>query len=281
MSSSARRLRHLREIRCSDVAGDRVFHPSCNNPGSVVVYGVLDQPDGGYDYEICGRRGLRLDGAAYIAGARVHLTEVGFAAQGFADFKDGVNRRRTPHASTCFLDRAVRLTGLSTSFDIRIIDYPDRRSEDAAAALDTEGFTFCIAADLPEIVGGSGSGFGYGPDAYSKTDRGTRIRRSCAVAFGLTNDTLCIRIDGRTPQAQDEVSKVGLNMRSGHLFRVTLIVGASHLALEIADLEAPSRRSFRAELPANVGKIIGASGFIGFTAATGMQSYAFKLEAWR
>lgn len=257
--------------KCPTIAGGRVFQPTFNEAGSLVVYGMLPRANGGYDYAICGNSGLALNGSAFVSGRRVHLTEVGFGV--------GNNRQRSPHASSVFLRNSVSLLSLKVSFIFSVHDYPNFDKDKPRLIRETEGFTFCIQAASPYALGGKGSGFGYGPDIYARFDRGMRISPSIGVALGLTNDVVGLRVDGKTPGEQDPKRSVGLNLTSGNRIEVTIKCAEDELTLSLLDLDADKPTAIKHVFKAGVARHVGKQGLIGLTAATGDRGYTFVLNA--
>jgi hypothetical protein len=256
---------------CPTIAGGRVFQPTFNEAGSLVVYGMLPQENGGYDYAVCGHSGLALNGSAFVSGGRVHLTEVGFG-------KDN-NRQRNPHASSVFLRTSVSLLSLNVSFIFSVHDYPNFDKDKPRPIRETEGFTFCIQAASPYALGGKGSGFGYGPDIYSRLDRGTRVSPSIGVAFGLTNDVVGLRVDGATPGEQDPKISAGVSLTSGNHIEVTITCSEDELMLSLLDLDADKPTAIIHVFKVGIAHHLGEQGLIGLTAATGDRSYTFVLNA--
>ena len=263
------------------VANGRVYLATANEPGAVSVFGRLPIEDGGYRYGVCGNTGLVLNGAAFVSAERVHLTEVGFKAAGFGDFASPAARRRTPHASSVFLRREVVLEDLDTSFVFRVLDYPAGEHGAAAPASDTEGFTFCLQTQGADAIGGSGSGFGFGPDIRSRLDRGLRIRRSVAVAFGLSTSSIGLRKDGATPGPQESVGSARLPLASGHRIEARVARSRGQLVVSIVDLDAPGTATFTHVLDIDPVEHLGARALMGFTASTGDRSFGFVLDGWR
>jgi hypothetical protein len=246
---------------CPTVADGKVFHATFSN--KLRVYGKRPAPDGGYVLAFGGKSGLTLNGSARSNGGPIRLT-------GQHDLQAG----------SVFATNPVDVRKFHTTFRFRI-----------GGGQKADGFTFCIQSEGPRALGGPGGGLGYGPDPSDPLDPGFRVTQSVALKFDLIDDAIAARStlglyrDGASPTAANAIGgevaldPLGINLHSGHHFRVTLAYDGATLTAVIRDedLHFDVTRAFPIDIPA----ITGNTAHVGFTAGTGFLSAEHDILSWQ
>lgn len=248
---------------CPTIADGKVFLATFSN--KLRIYGLRRTPDGGYNVGFGGHTGLSLNGSARSSGGILRLT-------GKHDLQAG----------SVFCTNPVNVKGFNTVFSFHI----------TAGNNTGDGLTFCIQGEGPRALGGPGGGLGYGPDPTDPLDPGFKIGKSVALKFDLfDNQTIQPRSSiglytkGVSPIAANAMGgeialdPLGINLHSGHQFRVTLSYDGTNLQVVIRDLTLLKEisRSF----PINIPSITGPSAHVGFTAGTGFLSADQEIVSWQ
>jgi hypothetical protein len=248
---------------CPTIADGKVFLATFSN--KLRVYGPRPVADGGYSIGFGGRTGLSLNGSARGANGLIRLT-------GKHDLQAG----------SVFCTTPVNVRTFNTIFRFQIT--PGNQTAD--------GLTFCIQGEGPRALGGPGGGLGYGPDPSNPQDPGFKITRSVALKFDLfDNQTIQPRSsmgvyqNGDSPIAATAVGgeialdPLGIDLHSGHQFRVTLAYDGTTLQTVIRDLTLLKEvsRAFALDIPS----VTGNTAHVGFTAGTGMLSADQEIVSWQ
>jgi len=187
--------------------------------------------------------GLSLNGNAALNGNKLQLTNGQPSEQSSAWFSTPVN-----------------ITSFDTQFSFR----PTQAAAD--------GITFAIQSVGPTAIGPAGAGLGYG--ASSPSGQGG-IPNSIAIKFDLYNnfgegvDSTGLYTNGASPTTPAiDLTSSGVNLHSGHPFRVHVTYNGTTLVMRITDktTQATFLTSWRINIPATLG---GNTGYVGFTGATG------------
>ncbi len=248
---------------CPTIADGKVFLATFSN--KLRIYGLRPTADGGYNVGFGGHTGLSLNGSARSAAGLLRLT-------GQHDLQAG----------SVFCSNPVNVKSFNTVF----------RFQTTAGNNTADGLTFCIQGEGPRALGGPGGGLGYGPDPTDPLDPGFRITKSVALKFDLfDNQTIQPRssmglyTNGDSPIAANAIGgeialdPLGINLHSGHQFRVTLVYDGTTLQATLRDLTLLKEvsRSF----PINIPSITGATAHVGFTAGTGLFSADQEIVSWQ
>jgi hypothetical protein len=248
---------------CSTIADGKVFLATFSN--KLRIYGLRPTADGGYIVGFGGHTDLSLNGSARSAAGLLRLT-------GQHDLQAG----------SVFCSNPVNVKSFNTVF----------RFQTTAGNNAADGLTFCIQGEGPRALGGPGGGLGYGPDPTDPLDPGFRITKSVALKFDLfDNQTIQPRssmglyTNGDSPIAANAIGgeialdPLGINLHSGHQFRVTLVYDGTTLQATLRDLTLLKEvsRSF----PINIPSITGATAHVGFTAGTGLLSADQEIVSWQ
>ena len=248
---------------CPTIADGKVFLATFSN--KLRIYGLRPAPDGGYNVGFGGHTGLSLNGSARSAAGHLRLT-------GQHDLQAG----------SVFCTNPVNVRSFNTVF----------RFQTTAGANTADGLTFCIQGEGPRALGGPGGGLGYGPDPSDALDPGFKITKSVALKFDLfDNQTIKPRSsmglynNGDSPIAANAIGgeialdPLGMDLHSGHQFRVTLTYDGTTLQMVLRDLTLlkETSRSFAIDIPS----ITGATAHVGFTAGTGLLSANQEIVSWQ
>lgn len=248
---------------CPTIADGKVFLATFSN--KLRIYGLRSASDGGYSVGFGGHNGLSLNGSARSAGGTLRLT-------GKHDLQAG----------SVFCTQAVNVRTFQSVFRFQI----------TAGNNTADGFTFCVQGEGPRALGGVGGGLGYGPDPTDPTDPGFKVTKSVALKFDLfDNQTIQPRSslglfqNGDSPTAANAVGgetaldPLGIDLHSGHQFRVTLVYDGATLQTTIRDLVLLKElsRSFVIDIPA----ITGNTAHVGFTAGTGLLTADHEIVSWQ
>jgi hypothetical protein len=244
---------------CPTIANGKVYQATFNEPGELVVYGLLPVVSGGYSVGFGGNSGLTLNGACRVDHSHLRLTEV-------------------PHkflASSVFSSDPVQVTAFHTVFRFQLT---------TAVA---DGFTFTVQGEGPHALGGPGGGLGYGPDPNNPGGPAFNITKSIAVAFdlwdnraGRPQNALGFYVGGASPDGAQQELPAEVSLASGRIMRATLAYDGATLTVTLLDetTRATVTRSFTVDIPTQVG---GPRAFVGFTAGTGGFSARQDILSWQ
>jgi fibronectin type 3 domain-containing protein len=196
---------------------------------------------------------LTLNGSAKISGSLLQLTD-GHASE----------------AGSAFSVSKFNIGRFTTQFDFQLLN-PN-----------ADGFTFTIQGNAPTALGGSGGALGYGV-----TPKVAGIPTSVAVKFDLYNnsgegnDSTGLYLNGAVPTSAGSINlgSTGINLHSGHVFRVGLTYDGTTLKVTITDTStnAAASQSYAVNIPGTVG---GSNAYIGFTAGTGGLTATQNILDW-
>jgi Legume lectin domain len=248
---------------CPTVADGKVFLATFSN--KLRIYGLRPLSDGGYSVGFGGRDGLSLNGSARSAGGPLRLT-------GKHDFQAG----------SVFCTKPVNVRTFNCNFRFR-----------TTAGNDTaDGLTFCIQGEGPRALGGPGGGLGYGADPNNPQDPGFKITQSVALKFDLFDNQniragsfLGLYKNGDTPSAANAIGgeiqlpNVGIDLHSGHQFRVTLTYDGATLQMNLKDLTTATQITH--SFPIDIPSITGNTAHVGFTAGTGLSKADQEILSWQ
>jgi hypothetical protein len=242
---------------CPTIANGRVYQATFNQPGELVVYGLLPQPGGGYHIGFGGTDGLTLNGGCRVDHGHLRLTEV-------------------PHlfvASSVFTTAPVPIASWKTVIRFRLV------------MAEADGFTFTIQGEGPHALGSSGGGLGYGPDPGDPRAISYRITRSVAIKFDLFDNgtgqrrsTTGLYRQGATTGGDERDARIDL--RSGRVLRATISYQGTQLKVQLkddADQGNGVEEVYQVDLAKEVG---GPSAHVGFTGATGGLSARQEILGW-
>lgn len=189
------------------------------------------------------RTGMTLNGNAVLNGTKIRLTNGQPSEQSSAWFSTPVN---------------------ITSFDAQFSFQPTQAT--------ANGMTFSIQSVGPTAIGPAGAGLGYGA---SSPGGALGISDSIAIKFDLYNgfgegvDSTGLYTDGASPTIPAiDMTQSGVNLHSGHPFRVHITYNGIMLAMRITD--KATQATFLTSWPINIPSTIGGNfGSVGFTGATG------------
>jgi Legume lectin domain len=128
-------------------------------------------------------------------------------------------------------------------------------------------------------------GLGYGPDAVSRFDRGTKIGSSVAVKFGLIDpatlqprSTVGVYMDGETPSGGPTEKNLAVSFHTGGPIRVTVEYSSGTINISVIDVATKHRDAgvFHVDLPSHTG----ADAYVGFTGGTGGKTSTQEILAW-
>jgi hypothetical protein len=247
---------------CPTIADGKVFLATFNN--KLRIYGPRATPDGGYNFAFGGKTGLTLNGSARSNGGPVRLA-------GMHVFQAG----------SVFCTQAVNVAKSNTTFRFQLLGNNS-----------ADGITFCVQGEGPRALGGPGGGLGYGPDPVDPLDPGFKITKSVALKFGLFDSLanqprslMGLYQNGNSPIAANAIGgevaldAMGINLHSGHPFRVVLTYDGTTLQAVVTDLTLQTQitRSFTIDIPGITGK----TAFVGFTGGTGGLSANEDILSWQ
>ena len=191
------------------------------------------------------------------------------------DTQRGPNNAGPEERSSAFFATPVGVQRFSTSFGFQIT----ANNREMA-----DGITFTLQNAGPNALGGPGGGMGYGPAPGGAT--APSIGRSVAVKFdtymnGGDPSSGCtgIVVNGAAPVGGTDLAKSGIDLRSGHPFRVDINYALSTLTVKLTDLttSAVDLQNYTVNIPDVVG---GTTAYVGFTAATGGWVSRHAITSW-
>ncbi|MFL6451681.1 MAG: lectin-like domain-containing protein [Bryobacteraceae bacterium] len=246
---------------CPTIADGKVFLATFSN--ALRVYGPRAVPDGGYNFAFGGKTGLTLNGSARSNGGAIRLTG-----------------KHLFQAGSFFASNAVAVTKFNTKFRFHVL------GNNVA-----DGLTFCIQGEGRHALGGPGGGLGYGPDAIDPLSPGFKVTKSVALKFGLfdslTNgprSTMGLYQNGASPTGPNAIGgevaldTMGIDLHSGHEFKVTLAYDGSTLTATIRD--TLTQKQVVHPFPFDIPAVTGAQAFVGFTGGTGGLSADQDILSW-
>jgi hypothetical protein len=203
--------------------------------------------------------GLALNGGAKLNGSRLQLTDGG-----------------QYEAHSAFFNTPVNVERFTTEFSFQLTQ---------AIA---DGFTFTIQGAGPTALGSPASGLGFGPDAsYHVSTFERSINHSVAVKFDLFDNagegksSIGLFTNGVTPtMPAANLLPSGIDLHSGHTYKVRIVYYEAVLALTFYDTTNPSlvySTDFTVDIPGTVG---GSTAYVGFTAGTGASSSIQEILQW-
>jgi hypothetical protein len=243
---------------CPTIANGKVYQATFSN--QLNVYGPLDSAklDGGYNFAFGGKTGLTLNGSARSDGGPVRLAG-----------------QHTFQAGSVFSTNRVDVSRFTTTFRFRL--------NNAHA----DGLTFTVQGEGPNALGGPGGGLGYGPDPIDPLDPGYKITKSAAVKFdlydshaGQETSSTGLYQNGASPSNGDiALAPLGINLHSGHQFRVTITYDGTTLAVTIHDEQTlvDANQHYAVDVPTIIG---GSMAHVGFTGATGGLTAELDILSW-
>jgi hypothetical protein len=201
---------------------------------------------------------LAWNGPAKVNGSALQLTDGGVA-----------------EAASAFFPTAVNVSAFSTQFTFQIQDVTNPGAD---------GITFCIQNVGPKALGLAGGALGYGTDAPGD---GGGIANSVAVKFklynsvGEGNDATGLLLNGGAPTTVNSVdlTNTGINLHSGHVFKVVMTYDGANLKVTITDTvtQAAASQSYAVNIP---GQVSGNTAYVGFTGGTGGLTAVQKILNW-
>ena len=247
---------------CPTIADGKVFLPTFSN--KMRIYGPRATIDGGYNLAFGGKTGLTLNGSARSNGGHLRLAG-----------------KHVFQAGSVFASRPVPVTAFTTTFRFQILG-PNP----------ADGISFCVQGEGPRALGGPGGGVGYGPDPFDSLDPGFKVSKSVALKFGLFDgaakqprSTMGLYQNGDPPIPSNAVGgevaldPLGLDLHTGHQFRVTLSYDGGTLQATILDLLL--QKQVTHAFPFNIQAVTGTAAFVGFTAGTGGLSADHDILSWQ
>jgi hypothetical protein len=187
-------------------------------------------------------------------------------------------------AGGAFLSNRVGVQNFSTTFNFQI----------TGAEPIADGMAFVIQGDGAGALGGPGGGLGYGSDHVGGP---TGLTRSLAVKFDVFDNSgeginsTGIFTDGRSPtvrlpglyagfpDASINLTGTGIDLHSGHPFRVDLTYDGTTLTERITDTVTSA--TFATTYIVNIPGLLGSDvGYMGFTGGTGGLSAIQDVLSW-
>jgi fibronectin type 3 domain-containing protein len=216
---------------------------------------------GGLDFGngFAGATGLTLNGSAVISGSSLRLTDGG-----------------GNEAGSAFGSTRLDVTQFVTQFSFLLA---------AGSSPTADGITFTIQGNSPNALGPSGGGLGYGPDNTAGTGG---IPNSVALKFDLYSNqgeginSTGVYTGGAAPTNVGSVDLTGsgIDLHSGHVFRVNLTYDASNLQETITDTTTNATFS-HAYTNVNIPNLVGNPlAFVGFTGGTGGLTAVQDIQTW-
>lgn len=247
---------------CPTIADGKVFLPTFSN--KMRIYGPRATIDGGYNLAFGGKTGLTLNGSARSNGGHLRLAG-----------------KHVFQAGSVFASQPVPVSAFTTTFRFQILG-PNP----------ADGISFCIQGEGPRALGGPGSGVGYGPDPFDTLDPGFKVTKSVALKFGLFDgaakqprSTMGLYQNGAPPIPSNAIGgevaldPLGLDLHTGHQFRVTLSYDGGTLQATVLDLLLQTQVTHA--FPFNIQAVTGTAAFVGFTAGTGGLSADHDILSWQ
>jgi len=248
---------------CPTIADGKVFLGTFSN--KLRIYGERPTSDGGYNVGFGGHNGLSLNGSARSGAGVLRLTG-----------------RHDLQAGSVFSSTSVNVRRFNTIFLF----------QNTAGNNTADGLTFCVQSEGPRALGGPGGGLGYGPDPNNLLDPGFKVTNSVALKFDLFDNqaiqprsSMGLYKNGDSPTAANAIGgevalePLGIDLHSGHQFRVTLGYDGMTLQVVIRDLTLLREitRSFGIDIP----MITGNTAHVGFTAGTGLLNADQEIVSWQ
>jgi hypothetical protein len=255
------------------IAKGRVYLPSFTDGGKLMVYGLLEKCDGGYNLGEDGPSDLVFNGDACVRKGAVCLIE--------APHPRLIGNPLRMHAGSVFSRRKVPLANFRTVFEVESDVDRDRFEGHHRPAED--GFAFVIQNNDVYALGEAGAGFGFAANETSKLSRERKICPSFAVTFELRNSTLGFYVDGEPSKYVDgEPPKDGgLDRRpSGVNLRRPIQVTLSYRATTLTVFLEEKVSGFSMEHSLEVGNLverIGREAYVGFSAGSGAAGCAVRI----
>jgi hypothetical protein len=192
-------------------------------------------------------QGVTLNGGATYSGTRLRLTDGG-----------------TYETRSAFFSTPVNIQSFTTDFSFQLTN-PN-----------ADGFTFTVQGNSPTSIGTTGENLGY-----------AGIGGSVAVKFDLYNNygegvnSTGIYFNGASPTIPaTDLTPSGINLHSGHVFKVHMAYGGNTLTMTITDA-SNSAATFTISWAANIPSTLGSStAYVGFTASTGGVSAVQDIVSW-
>jgi len=237
--------------RLQAVAADnaRSYQSGYSNVAAVTTLGtptVPPGPMGDFSNGFTGATGLQLNGSAALVGSLLRLTNGG-----------------SNQAASAFTTTKVGVAQFSTSFDFKLTN------------ANADGFTFAIQGASPTRIGGAGGGLGY-----------QGMGNSVAIKFDLYNNvgegsnSTGLYTNGVVPTAAGSIdlSRLGIDLHSGHTFNVGMSYDGTTLKVTITDKATlvSATQSYLINIPG----MVGPTAYIGFTGGTGGASAIQDILAW-
>jgi hypothetical protein len=225
---------------CPMVAKGRVYLPSFQGGGKLLVYGLLKDDDGGYYIGFGGKTNLVFNGSSCVRGRRVRLVE----------------RPHVYQAGSVFFKNRVHVRRFSTTFEFESI-LPDHFEDHQHP--EQHGFVFAVQDTTVYALGEAGAGFGYGADIFSPLTRKRKIAKSIAIAFGLRNSVIEFYQNGSFLELPN-VRPAGINLRGKA--SVTIAYDGAKLTVDLKDRDKGFQ--FHHEQPVDLANSVGAEAYVGF-----------------
>jgi beta-glucanase (GH16 family) len=236
--------------RLQAVAADnaRTYQSNYSNVAAVTTVGTPTVPAAGIDYStgFTGATGLQLNGSAALVGSLLRLTNGG-----------------SNQTASAFTATKAAVAQFSTNFDFKLTN-PN-----------ADGFTFAIQGVSPTRIGGAGGGLG-----YQGLGNSVAIKFDLYNNLGEGNNSTGLYTNGVVPTAAGSInlSSTGIDLHSGHTFRVSMSYDGTTLKVTIADKTtlASAAQSYLVNIPG----IVGPTAYVGFTGGTGGASAIQDILAW-
>jgi fibronectin type 3 domain-containing protein len=190
--------------------------------------------------------GLTVNDPASISGNRLRLTSGSF------------------QAGAAFATNAADVTSFSTRFTFQL------------TSATADGFTFAIQGNGPTVHGIAGGDLGYGG-----------IANSVAVKFDLFDNSgegynsTGLYINGASPNniGSIDLTPLGVNFHSEHVFRADIVYDAGQLHVDIVDTNTGTSvtQTYTVNIPSLFG---GHTAFVGFTGGTGGLTAIQDILSW-
>jgi hypothetical protein len=200
-------------------------------------------------------------GVSYVNG----FTATGLALNGYATVRNGRLRLTDGglQRASSFTQAPVNVRRFTTQFSVRL------------ANPSGEGLAFVLQGVGPTALGQGGSGLGY-----------AGIGRSVAVLFdvngnaGVGPNSVGLMTNGGKPFGPAlDLTTAGLDLRSGHEFRVTVVYDNSTLTVLVTDAKTGVSAALKAGL--DLATVVGGSAaYAGFTAASGGLGATHEVIDW-
>jgi hypothetical protein len=196
-------------------------------------------------------------------------------------FLGGVCRltdKGSSETGTVYYHERVNVSRFQTSFVFQIIGGGPGDASDGSGNL-ADGITFVIQNQGLDALGEPGGSLGYGGITKSVAVKFDPVPNGWGNVSDPSYSSTGIYVNGETPAGGHDLLRDGVNLRSGHPFRVDMEYDGAVLAVRITDqvTGAASVQRYRVDIPSIVG---GRKAFVGFTAATGLGTASQDLIKW-